>query len=230
MIIIKHPFQKVVKKMSRISRINNLRANRIRTNYVNRLDRGSHINRVEPLNPVEKQRNELEQPSENFLNSFEHYYSKFHELKKEFHKFYHHEKELLDAIQNLDEHHQKITKYTDDLVEKYNHALKSLADFDLVAGTQHVEYVRDVLRSFSKQLNEIGVTENEFGFLDFQPKIFAEFIAKDPKMVEETLSQLKTMIIQCYKSFTKIHVKNQRKNPYEQQPFQYKGLLIEEES
>lgn len=217
--------------MSRINRIStNLRANRIRTNHVNRLDRGSAINRVEALNPIEMGRNERDLPSENYLNSYEQYYKKFTELKKEFRKFYHQEKELLEAIQHLDEQQQKFLKHTHDLIEKYNQALLALRDFDLVAGTNHVSHVREVLRSFEEQLLQIGITAEDSGLLNFQPKIFAEFMKNDRKTIEQTLLQFKTMILQNYKSFTKIQIANNKRNPYEQQPFQYKGLIIEEKS
>lgn len=217
--------------MSRISRVSpNLRANRIRTNHVNRLDRGSAINRVEALSPIEKGKNERDLPSENYLNSYERYYRKFHELKKEFRKFYHQEKELLEAIQHLDENQQRFARHTNDLIDKYNQALQALADFDFVAGTNHVAHVRSVLQSFSKELAQIGITEDESGLLHFDAKVFAEFLTNDQETIEHTLLQFKSMILQNYKSFTKIQLENKKKNPYEQQPFQYKGLIIEEQS
>lgn len=215
-------------KINRLSR--NLRANRIRAEHVSRLERGETIHRVEAISPVEMKKIEQELPSENYLNLYEHYYKKFRELKKEFRKFYHQEKELLEAIGHLDKNGQKLVKHTRDLIEKYNQALKALADFDFVAGTSHVVQVREVLRSFSEPLFDIGISQNELGFLTFDAKKFVSFLENNRQTIEKTLAQLKEMILQTYKSFTKIQIKNQKKHPYELEPFQYKGLIIEEKS
>ena len=106
----------------------------------------------------------------------------------------------------------------------------ALRDFDLVAGTNHVIHVRNVLKSVAEELQLIGITEVESGLLHFNPKLFAEFMTNDREMIEQTLLQFKTMILQNYKSFTKIQIASKKRNPYEQDPFQYKGLIIEEKS
>lgn len=217
--------------MSRINRMSSLlRVNRLRTNYVNRMSHSNSIDRVEPLNPTEKGKNHSDHPTESFLDSYERYYQKIGELKKEFKRFYHREKELLEAISDLDDNKQRIVKHTHDLIEKYNQALLALADFDKIAGTHHTVYVRSVLDSFSEELNEIGVTEGDSGLLDFNPKTFVSFIAKDTETIEQTIKRFKSMILQNYKSLTKIRIAKEKQNPYEQKPFEYKGLFIEEES
>lgn len=217
--------------MSRINRPSSLlRINRLRANYVNRMSAGASVDRVEPLNPTEKGKNQQEQPSESFLDSYETYYKKIGELKKEFKRFYHRERDLLEAISDLDENKQRIVKHTNDLIERYNQALLALTDFDQIAGTRHTSYVREVLQSFSEELSEIGVTEGDSGLLDFNPNVFVSFITKDTETIEQTIKRFKAMILQNYKSLTKIRISTEKKNPYEQKPFEYKGLFIEEES
>ncbi|MDE5412610.1 hypothetical protein [Alkalihalobacterium chitinilyticum] len=215
--------------MNRITRISSLRANRIRANYVNRMS-AQHVSKIEPLAPVEKGKNNSEQPSENYLDSYDRYYEKLNELKKEFKTFYHREQELLAAINDLDSHQQKIVKHTDNLISKYNQALKALYSFDQAVSGQHVINVRQTLQTFHLEMKQLGIKEDELGYLYFEPKRFVNFIRNDESNFEELLIQFRQLIIESYKSLTKIRINNEQNNPYEAKPFEYKGLIIEEET
>ncbi|MFV8827371.1 hypothetical protein [Alkalihalobacterium sp. APHAB7] len=215
--------------MNRITRVSSLRANRIRANYVNRMS-AQHVSKIEPLAPVEKGKNNSEQPSENYLDSYDRYYEKLNDLKKEFKTFYHREQELLTAINDLDIHEQKIVKHTDNLITKYNQALQALYSFDQAVSGQHVINVRQTLQTFQSEMKQLGIHENELGYLSFEPKSFVNFIRNDESNFEELLIQFRQLIIESYKSLTKIRISNAQINPYEPKPFEYKGLIIEEET
>ncbi|WP_216828310.1 hypothetical protein [Alkalihalobacterium elongatum] len=215
--------------MNRITRVSSLRTNRIRANYVNRMN-AQNVNKIEPLAPVEKGKNNTEQPSENYLNSYDHYYEKLNDLKKEFKTFYHQEKVLLRAIQDLDIHEQKLIKQTDNLISKYNQTLKALYSYDQTVSGQHVRNVRQTLQPFQSEMEQLGITEDPQGFLFFLPRKFIKFIQSDETDFEELLIKFRQLIIESYKSLTKIRIKNQTANPYEATPFEYKGLIIEEET
>ncbi|WP_096199016.1 hypothetical protein [Bacillus sp. FJAT-45350] len=217
--------------MSRISRLSSsLKANRIRGNYVSSMNQTQEIKRVEPLDPVGKTKNPVNYPSENYLDSYDRYYEKLKELKVEFKKFYHHEKELYEAIVNLDENKQKVVKHTSHLIDKYNQALQALASFDKAAGTNHIDSIRNVFHSFSEQLEPLGVYEEESGLLKFQPEKFITYIEENDEVFDSVFSQFKKMILREYKSFTSIRVPKEQYSRYEQPIFNYKGLFIEEES
>ncbi|MEB1806237.1 MAG: hypothetical protein LPK26_02840 [Bacillaceae bacterium] len=215
--------------MNRITRVSSLRANRIRANYVNRMS-AQHVSKIEPLAPVEKGKNNSELPSENYLDSYDRYYEKLKELKNEFKTFYHREQDLLAAINDLDSHQQKMVTHTDNLITKYNQALKALYSFDQAVSGQHVINVRQTLQTFHSEMKQLGVSENEQGFLSFEPKKFVHFIRNKESDFELLLTQFRQLIIESYKSLTKIRINHKQINPYEAKPFEYKGLIIEEET
>ncbi|OLO40659.1 hypothetical protein BTR23_06665 [Alkalihalophilus pseudofirmus] len=215
--------------MNRITRVSSLRANRIRANYVNRVS-AQQVTKIEPLASVEKGKNNNKQPSENYLDSYDRYYQKLNDLKREFKTFYHREKELFDAICDLDMHQQKIVKHTDNLITKYNQALKALYSFDQAIRGQHVVHVRETLQTFQAEMAQLGISEDDNGFLSFTPETFIHFIRNDDSNFEELLIQFRQLIINSYKSLTKIRIKHDTINPYEARTFEYKGLIIEEET
>lgn len=211
-----------------MSRIN--RSSRVRESYVNRLNQVQNISRVEALEKTRRLENTTDNPNETTLLSFDHYYKKIHELKREFKEFYHHEQDLLQAIKKIDANKAKIVKHTSDLVEKYNQALLALKDFDHVAGTEHVHSVKDVFEMFADELAEIGVTERADYLLDFHPDTFIQFIEKDRDNFTQLMLSFKQMILQEYRSLFGIRLDRRKPNGYDKIPFSVKGLMIEERS
>lgn len=214
--------------MSRISRISSLRANRIRSSYVNKMSATKAVDKIEALFPIEKSKNHTDYPSDVFLASYDRYYKQIKELKKEFKKFYHHEKDLYNALRQLDTNIQKIVKHTDELITKYNQALLALAAFDKQAGTQHVLSIRQIVQLFSTDLAKLGITEEENGLLLFTPTIFISYLEENRDQFEVMLTHFKRMILEEYKSFTRIRLPG-KTNPYDQPSFEVKGLFIEDE-
>lgn len=216
--------------MSRINRTSSIRSSRVRESYVNRLNQAQGISCVEPTERTRPLENQSDNPNETTLLSFDHYYKKIRELKREFKEFYHHEQELLEAIKKLDTNKTKIVCHTNDLVEKYNQALLALKDFDRVAGTEHVQNVRDVYDCFAEDLAEIGVTEREDYLLSFHPDTFIQFIEDDRDNFTQLMLSFKQMILQEYRSLFGIRLDRRKTNGYDKLPFNVKGLMIEERS
>lgn len=214
--------------MSRINRTSSLRTSRLRESYINRLNQAQGISRVEAVERTRRQENESEHPNETTLLSFDHYYKKIRELKREFKEFYHHEQELLQAIKKFETNKEKVVRHTSDLVEKYNQALFALIEFDRIAGTEHVSSVKEVYRRFSENLAEIGVTEKEDGLLSFHPETFIQYIEENRDHFTQLMLTFKQMILQEYRSLFGIRIDRKRKNGYDDLPFNMKGLMIEE--
>lgn len=216
--------------MSRINRTSSLRSSRVRESYVNRLNQTQGISRVEATERTRRQESETDHPNETTLLSFDHYYKKIRELKREFKEFYHHEQQLLQAIKKIDTNKAKIVRHTSDLVEKYNQALLALKDFDRIAGTEHVKSVKEVYASFADDLAEIGVTEIEDDLLSFHADTFIQFVEEDRNNFSQLMLTFKQMILQEYRSLFGIRLNRKKQNRYDELPFNMKGLMIEERS
>ncbi|TWI57246.1 hypothetical protein [Halalkalibacter nanhaiisediminis] len=214
--------------MTRISRVSPLKTARIHEIYVNRMTNVAYVDYIESIERLEKSNKPMNHSSENYLLSYEHYYKSIQELKKEFKRFYHHEKELHEAISQLDKNNKQVIIQTDNLIHKYNQALTALRDFDSLAGSNHVESIHHVFTTFAKDFAEIGITENSDYTLSLDTKRFLDFLLHSDQSDAELISRFKSMILKEYQSFMRIKGPKKQIDAYETQPLTVKGLMIEE--
>ncbi|MCM3763130.1 hypothetical protein M3212_20645 [Alkalihalobacillus oceani] len=215
--------------MGRISRSSRLQTERIHANYVNRMTNIERTPHIEKIDPIHESQRPFNQFSENYLISYDRYYRSIQELKKEFKRFYHHEKELQQAIARLNDNDQTLIEQTKTLVEKYNLALEALRDFDALAGTDHLQSIHHIYTLFAEDFQAIGVTENEDYSLSLNMDQFLSFLHDAEHAASEFMGRFKAMILKEYQTFIRIKAPDTPADAYESQPLPVKGLLIEEQ-
>lgn len=212
--------------MSRINR--SQRLDQFRTNYVKRQMDVGRTNQVEKVTRIKKTNNAHEEPSENYLLSFDHYNKTVQELKKEFKQFYHHEQKIKKALASIDENEGPLVHQTEQLINKYNDAIFALHHYDAIAKTTYATTIHDVFLTFKRDLNEMGIFAKDDYTLTFNPKVFIAFITSPNRNIEQLLTRFKSMVFKKYYSFLQIRapIKEHR---YETAPPVIKGLIVEEE-
>ncbi len=213
--------------LTRISRTSGTKAQRIQSSYVNRMTEASGINKIEQIQRIEELKNPTDQPSENQLLSYERYYQKFTEVKQEFHTFYQHNQESINALKKLENKEDTIFSQIQDFTHNYNKALLALKNYDALVGSNQQSVLHHLYLTHSGIFQILGLLENKDYSLSFHSEVFLNNRNKSDMSSEEWLSTTKGMLLEQFKSLT---IGNHRSDRTAYEPdFDFKGLIIEEE-
>ncbi|MBP3949553.1 hypothetical protein [Bacillus suaedae] len=204
------------------------RIERIRSNYVDQVI-NSTTRPIEPIERIQGATNQTQHPTENHLLSYQLYYQSVEELKQEFRRFYHQEKDLNQAMALLNKNETLLTQ-TNQLIIKYNQAVTTLRDFDQIAGTQHVKRIRDLFEEYRFDFKDIGITTTENQLLKLDPTQFVSYLSSSEDTAANLISRFKKLILKEYYTLSKIKPSHSEKfDVYEPQPQLGKGVMIEEQ-
>ncbi|WP_227936813.1 hypothetical protein [Alkalihalobacillus deserti] len=215
--------------MTRISKTAKVKAERLQSSYVGRMNEANGINKIEQVQRIEDLKNSTNHPSEHQLLSYERYYHTVKEANKEFKHYYNNEKDLYEAILNLDEQGKKLFSQLDEFVHKYNRALISLQNFDKLVGTEHVTKIHDLYVSFSEAFYSIGIKKNSNHTLSFNPHLVQEAINSSNSFVSELIYRFKDAVVEQYQALNKVKSEANQHTRYDSQSLEIKGLIVEEE-
>jgi hypothetical protein len=184
------------------------------------------ITKIQQIQRIEQLKNSTNHPSENQLLSYERYCLQM-QSKKQFNKINQHEQELDKTFLHLDEQGKEIFKQINDFVEKYNKFVYSLHDYDALSGTKHVGSVHNVFLLYMESFHTVGLKENDDCTISFQPRVYQKELSDSDRSVQEIIQTLKGSVLACYQSLAKQI--NTKQTPYDTQPMELKGIIIEEE-
>lgn len=196
---------------------------------VNRMTSASTSSAVTPVDPVDPVQNNPALLSYNSLMASDQFYDNLAELQMEYKKFYHDQRELEKALDDMDEDKECLCENLKQLVEKYNIALGSLKMFDKQFGTRYRLDVEELLNEFKKNLSEIGVTINENASLAFEVDKFRESIMDSNDALKFLFRPIRGLIIKLHRAFTNIKIpENEDFYYYEDEGRAYNGMITDE--
>lgn len=197
--------------MTRISRTSSIEKRRVHSSFVRQnrkvIDRASSVEAVTPVNPVF---NNINYSSANHLMYSDTLYDNLIQLKNEYLNYYHHERNLQKAIDEIKEDNLIPIERMADLIAKYNMAIKALNNFDIHLRTDFTNTIKDIIHEYEPDLNNIGISivrkkELEINEIDFQNSLVQ---TQDKGL--ELFQPIKNMVLKLYKGFRNI------KGPYKE--------------
>lgn len=219
--------------MSRISNISNVSKQRIHNITVHRNTSVESTGSVSAVDRVAPVANWTGYRNENYLLASDTFYDKLLSLKHEYKKFYHDEQELEQAIHELENGEERLSKNMVNLVEKYNQALVSLRAFDNAFNTNHNEGICDLVIRFKSELENIGIGLAEDGLLEVNQAELKARIAKSEYPLQFLFEPAKGLITRLYKAFRSI--KAPAADLYETysrevSPLELHGIIVDKKS
>ena len=213
-------------KVNSSSKINKYRNH---NSVVNRMTSSSASSAVTPVDRVEPVQNNPALLSYNSLMASDQFYDNLADLRTEYKKFYHDQRELEKALEDMDEDKECLCENLRQLVEKYNIALSSLKMFDQQFGTRYRLDVEELLRKFKRNLSEVGVTINENATLAFEVDKFRESIIDSNDALKFLFRPIRGLIIKLHRAFTNIKIpENDDIQYYEHEGRVYNGMITDE--
>lgn len=194
--------------MTRIKSTSSIEKKRIHTNYVQRLNRTQKANTVDRISPVRPVENDITRPSVNHLMYSDTLYDSLMDLKKEYLNFYHHERNLQKAIEEIEKDENIPMDHIHDLIDKYNFAYVALKNFDKTLRTNHHINIKNIVEIYQKDLNKMGIDLYESGLLDLNEDKFKYFLLASKSNMDKSFEPIKELILKLYKEFKNI------KGPY----------------
>lgn len=197
--------------MTKISRTSSIEKRRIHSSYVHRnktvIDRASSVEAVSPVNPVF---NNISYSSANHLMYSDSLYDNLIALKNEYLNFYHHERNLQQAISEIDEDNLISIEKMKDLIDKYNMAIRALKTFDIHLRTHFAEGIKEIIQEYERDLNKIGISIVKEKELEIDQITFMNTLIQAQDDGLELFKPIKGMILKLYRGFRNI------KGPYKE--------------
>lgn len=190
--------------MTRISKSSSIEKRRIHSSYVHRnkvVERASSVEAITPVNPIF---NNVNYSSANHLMYSDTLYDNLMELKYEYLNFYHHERNLHKAIQAIEKDNLIPMENLNNLIDKYNKAIRALTSFDIHLRTNFAESIRNIIKEYEKDLKNIGISIVDEEELKLDEMIFKNMLIQSQEDLNELFEPIRSMIIRLYKGFRNI--------------------------
>lgn len=216
--------------MRKISSSNSLNAQRIHSSFVERnrivVGRASGVDAVSPVPPV---KNEISYSSANHLMASDQFYYKLEKLKKEYLKFYHSERNLKDAIDEIEDNDDISFEHIKNLVNRYNKTILSLENLDRRMGGENISNIKNLLMTYSVALSNIGIYRVRDKELEIDETRFKDSFINSKDNLDELLNPIKGFIIRLYRSFINIKEENpsELEYAYEEDFVGKSGLILD---
>lgn len=220
--------------MVKISSTYSTKSKRIHSSYVqrNRVS-GSSSAVVDPVDAVSRISNDVSFSSANHLLSSDTFYEKLEDLTREYLNFYHQERNLKNAIDELEENMDLDLIYIKDLILKYNKTSKALENFDQQIHTNHSKIIETTLHEYISDLNNMGISIIEDNQLELDEELFKTRLIQSKDNFKEAFKPMRRMILKLYRIFTNIKGPpiNSRESKYDDFPTKdYSGIIMDEKS
>ena len=219
--------------MSKIRSTSSIEKKRLHTNYVQRTREVKRADIVERVSPITRIENDVSSPSVNHLMYSDTLYDSLMELKREYLNYYHHERNLQDAIEVIQNDLDIPLEHIVNLIEKYNAAIVSLEDFDFTLRTSHSGRIKDLVSTYDEDLNKLGISINEKSRLELNEKKFKDYLLWADSNMDTAFTSMKQLILKLYKEFKNI------RGPYKDEfdhryddilPDDYQGNIFDKKS
>lgn len=194
--------------MSKISSTSKIHKSRIHNNYVERNHRVTGAKSVNRVNPIDSIENNAGYSSGNYLYATDAFYDKLEKLSKEYKRFYHREKDLEQAIEDMDSNSDKLLECMTILVEKYNKAITALQSLEDEIGTNNSLTIKDILLSYQAELNDVGISIINDINLSINKETFLEQVINKDDILNTLFRPIRGMITKLYKVFRNISIPN----------------------
>lgn len=220
--------------MTKISSTSSIRSKRIHSSFVERTRTlGNRPSAVDPVNPVTPVTNNINYSSANHLMASDAFYDKLEELEKEYLNFYHSERNLQKAIEDIREDMDLDIKHMKNLIDKYNKTILSLENFDKQLGTNHINNIKDILKKYESNLDGIGIYIDEDKLLKINENEFKDTLINAKNNIDEILHPIRNMVLKLYREFRNIKVPNKDNLESKYTDFpngSYNGILLDKKS
>lgn len=210
-----------------------LRAQRIHSSFVERnrivVGKASSVDAVTPISPVE---NEVAYSSANHLMASDQFYEKLEKLKKEYMNFYHNERNLKDAIDEIKEDDEISFKHINNLINKYNKTILALENLDRRMGGENISNIKNILNKYSLPLNNIGIYRVRDKELEIDQIKFKKSLMDSKDDLDKLLNPVRDFIVKLYLSFINIKEENPREweHSYEDDYISKSGLILDKKT
>lgn len=196
--------------MTKISRASNIRRSRVHNNYVEQSHRVTGAKAVNRVKPVDGVGNNAYYSSGNYLFSTDAFYDKLDKLSKEYRRFYHRERDLEKAIEDMDKNSDKLLEYMTILIEKYNKAIIALQSLEDEIGTNKSLTIKDILLSYEGELNDVGISIMNDIDLSINEETFLEQVINKNDILNTLFRPIRGMITKLYKVFRNIKIPSKK--------------------
>lgn len=197
--------------MTRISKPSSIEKRRVHSSFVRQnrqvIDRASSVEAVTPVNPIF---NNINYSSANHLMYSDTLYDNLIQLKNEYLNFYHHERNLQQAIDEIKEDSLIPIEHMENLIDKYNMAIKALDNFDIHLRTNFAHNIQDVIYEYEEDLNNMGISIVRTKELEIDKTSFKNSLIQAQDEGLELFQPIKDMILKLYIGFRNI------KGPYKE--------------
>lgn len=195
--------------MTKISRTSSIEKKRVHSSFVRRnstvIDRASSIGAVTPVNPVF---NNINYSSANHLMYSDTLYDNLVNLRNEYLNFYHHERNLHKAMEEIEENKSIPIDDMNNLIHKYNMAIRALSTFDIHLRTNFTENIKNIVYEYEGDLNNIGISILRGKELELSEEKFKDVLVYSKDDLDKLFRPVRNMVLKLYKGFTNI------KGPY----------------
>ncbi len=190
--------------MAKISKTSSINKKRIHNSFVDRSRIVRKTEGVDAVNPIDPIKNDINYSSSNHLMTSDLLYDNLEQLRDEYKKFYHDERNLEKAIKNLQNNKDELANNMNELIEKYNKAILSLEKFDKKLNTAHTMKIKNILIDFKDELKNIGINIVRNKELEIVKEKFVKEITKSDNSITFLFQPIRGMIIRLYKAFRSI--------------------------
>ena len=219
--------------MRKISSSNTIRAKRIHSSFVERnrivIGKASGVDAVDPVPPV---RNEVSYSSANHLIASDQFYDKLEKLKKEYLKFYNSERNLKQAVDEIEGEEEIDFKHIKNLINKYNKTILALENLDKRVGGKNISDIKKILIEYSIDLNNIGIYRVRDKELQIDENTFKNSLLDSKDNLDELLDPIREFILKLYRRFINIKEDDPRdwQYGYEEEYIDRSGLILDDKT
>lgn len=214
----------------RVSRISSLKKNRIRSNYVNRINNPDSVSKIEPIDPTSNIQNNSSYSSENHLMAYDAYYDNVKQLKEEFKKFYHDKLALKEAIHSLNQNNSQkcLIVNMSQLVEKYNQTILSLKLFDLSTGNHNMSKIKEILTKYENHLGQLGISLiDDDTQMVFNQQQFLKKLQENNDPLDNIFSPVTDLLTVLFSTLRTIRIPHQNEKSRYLKKEDYRGLYFD---
>lgn len=220
--------------MRKVSSSTSISAKRIHSSFVERnrivIGKTSGVNPVDPVPPVS---NQTSYSSSNHLMASDQFYDKLEKLKKEYLNFYHNERNLKKAIDQIEANDIIDLKHIKNLIAKYNKTVLALENLDKRYQSKNISNIKMLLKEYSAPLYSIGIYRVRDKELDIIETKFKIALVDSKDNLDELLNPIKEFIIKLYRSLINIKEDDNTnwqygyENSYEDEFVGKSGLILD---
>ena len=220
--------------MTRISRNSSIEKKRIHSSFVYRnktvIDRASSVEAVTPVNPVF---NNINYSSANHLMYSDTLYDNLVNLRNEYLNFYHHERNLHKAIEKIEKDESIPIDDMNNLIHKYNMAIRALSSFDIHLRTNFTENIKNIIHEYEGNLNKIGISIINEKELRVNENHFKDILLSSKDDLDKLFTPIRSMILKLYRGF--INIKGPYREHYDDKypdiiPGDNSGMVLDKKS